>query len=592
MLNNAANLIQSWLDLQCQLLVGSRRAIVLLGDPRAGPVLPAATWPDAAASTPGLSNAAASALQQRRIVVRAKDSAPEAAQQKGDIIAVPILREKELAGVVTVEFTARPQIEQRAAAKTLAQNTVWLELLMREKSAADDSPALAVVDLVAASIEHTHFEAAVSSTVTRLATQLGCERVSLGFVRGDRVEVRAMSGTATLNPKLRLTRAIGNTMDEAIGQDTTIVYPTNDKKSFIATRCHEELAKMTAGGSVCTIPISRDGALVGAATFEHEGERALNRKTVTLCETVISLIGPILYEKYLHDRWFGAKLSAAWTQQLGKFTHPGHLMLKTGTAAVLCAVAFLATANGEYRVTAEAVLEGTVQRVVVAPVDGYIKEATARAGDIVEKGQVLARLDDKDLELELRERVSAKAKLQREFRQAMSELDSTRVSILRAQLDQASARLALTAQNLEHTRAVSPMNGIIISGDLSQSLGTPVQRGDTLFEIAPLDSYRVMLKVDERDVRRLSPGQTGRLALVGFPDEYLPFAIERITPVATATEGRNFFAVEAKLEHHPQRLRPGMEGIGKIDIGQRRLIWIWSHNLIDWFRLLAWTWTP
>ena len=136
------------------------------------------------------------------------------------------------------------------------------------------------------------------------------------------------------------------------------------------------------------------------------------------------------------------------------------------------------------------------------------------------------------------------------------------------------------------------MNGVIISGDLSQSLGTPVSRGDTLFEIAPLDSYRVMLKVDERDVRRLSPGQTGQLALIGFPDEYLPFAIERITPIATASEGRNFFAVEAQLKHHPQRLRPGMEGIGKIDIGERKLIWIWSHKLIDWFRLLVWTWTP
>ena len=271
-------------------------------------------------------------------------------------------------------------------------------------------------------------------------------------------------------------------------------------------------------------------------------------------------------------------------------------------------------------------LEGTVQRVVVAPIDGYIKEANVRAGDVVEEGQVLARLDDKDLQLERRERMSEQAQLQREYRQAMSELDSTRVNILKAQLNQAAARLALTNQNLERTRATSPMDGIVIAGDLSQSLGTPIERGDTLFEIAPLDSYRVMLKVDERDVRRLSPGQTGQLALVGFPDEYLPFAIERVTPIATATDGRNFFAVEAQLEHHPQRprpdverlrpgmerprpdverprpdveslrpgmkrLRPGMRGIGKVDIGQRRLIWIWSHNLVDWFRLQAWTWT-
>ena len=591
MQGDANNAIQSWLDLQCQLLVGLQRAIVVLGDPRAGAVTPAAQWPEGAPPTPALSNAAASALQQRRFVVRAKDSAPPAAQQQGDIIAVPILRDENLVGVVTVELSGRRESEQRAAAKLLAHNTVWLELLMRGHSATDESPALAIVDLVATSIEHAHFEAAANSTLTRLATRLGCERISLGFVRGIHAEVRTMSGTATLNPKMRLTHAIGTTMDESIGQDATIVYPNNDEKSFFATRCHEDLAKTSGGGSVCTIPISWDGILIGAATFEHEDPAAWDQKTVTLCETVVSLIGPILYEKYLHDRWLGAKVSAALTEQLSKFTSSGHVMLKAGAAAVLCAAAFLATAHGEYRVTADAVLEGTVQRMVVAPVDGYIKEAPVRAGDIVEKGQLLVQLDDRDLELQLRERTSEQAQLQREYRQAMSELDSTRVSILKAQLAQAAARLALTAQNLERTRALAPMDGVIISGDLSQSLGTPVARGDTLFELAPLDSYRVMLNVDERDVRRLSTGQTGQLALVGFPDEYLPFAIERITPIATATEGRNFFAVEAHLEQHPQRLRPGMEGVGKVDIGQRRLVWIWSHKLIDWFRLQAWTWT-
>ena len=218
MRDRAKNLIDSWLEVQSQLLVGSLRAIVLVGNPDAGPVMPAAVWPDTGASTPGLSNAAASALQQRRIVVRAKGSAPAATRQRGDIVAAPIIRDKDVIGVAAVEITARPQAEQRRAAKILALNTVWLELLMREGPARNDSHTLAVVDLVAASVERAHFEAAANSTATRFATRLGCERVSLGFLRRDHVEVRTMSGTATLNPKRRLTRAIGAAMDEAITQ--------------------------------------------------------------------------------------------------------------------------------------------------------------------------------------------------------------------------------------------------------------------------------------------------------------------------------------------------------------------------------------
>ena len=37
-------------------------------------------------------------------------------------------------------------------------------------------------------------------------------------------------------------------------------------------------------------------------------------------------------------------------------------------------------------------------------------------------------------------------------------------------------------------------------------------------------------------------------------------------------------------------LRPGMEGVGKIELGEARLIWIWSRDLIAWLRLQVWKW--
>ena len=40
------------------------------------------------------------------------------------------------------------------------------------------------------------------------------------------------------------------------------------------------------------------------------------------------------------------------------------------------------------------------------------------------------------------------------------------------------------------------------------------------------------------------------------------------------------------------RLRPGMEGIGKVTIDRRKLIWVWTHKMIDWMRLQLWRWMP
>jgi len=98
--------------------------------------------------------------------------------------------------------------------------------------------------------------------------------------------------------------------------------------------------------------------------------------------------------------------------------------------------------------------------------------------------------------------------------------------------------------------------------------------------------------VDERDVADVAVGLRGQLLLSAFPEEPLPFRVEKVTPVSTAREGRNYFRVEAQLENTPKRLRPGMEGVGKVEVDRRLLIWIWTRQVIDWVRLTLWTWMP
>ena len=113
-----------------------------------------------------------------------------------------------------------------------------------------------------------------------------------------------------------------------------------------------------------------------------------------------------------------------------------------------------------------------------------------------------------------------------------------------------------------------------------------------LFQIAPLDSYRVILQVDEREIADISTEQRGQLVLSGSPDDPLPFKVRRITPVSTASEGRNYFRVEAELDQAPERLKPGMEGVGKIEVDTRKVVWIWTHEAMDWLRLKIWNWLP
>jgi len=136
------------------------------------------------------------------------------------------------------------------------------------------------------------------------------------------------------------------------------------------------------------------------------------------------------------------------------------------------------------------------------------------------------------------------------------------------------------------------LEGVVIEGDLTQKLGAPVERGDSLFKIAPLEGYRIILKVDESQISYIKPGQSGVLALSSLTQQTFPLTVKKITAVARADDGANIFRVEASLNKAPDLIRPGMQGVGKINVGSARLVWIWTHEITDWFKLWIWSWWP
>jgi len=164
--------------------------------------------------------------------------------------------------------------------------------------------------------------------------------------------------------------------------------------------------------------------------------------------------------------------------------------------------------------------------------------------------------------------------------------------ILAAQQRQAQAQLALVEEKLARSRIQAPIDGLVVTGDLSQRLGSPVEAGETLFEIAPLDAYRVVIQVDERDIAYVQVGQTGRIALTGRPGTPIGFKVGNVTAISEQQDGRNVFRVEAEVDASDVDLRPGMEGVGKISVGERSILWVWTHRFTDWLRLSLWRWLP
>lgn len=577
----------AWLALQCQMIPSLVRGAVFLGRSESAMQTPAACWPQETDNIDGLRSATRLALSKKSPVV-----CGGARHSSSLNIASPLLVDGAYVGIVAVEVDSPKEQQQRAIIQLLQWGSACFEFLARRESSAGSSSLNTVVRIVATALEQDHFHAAATATATELAACMASDRVSIGFRDRRQTQVKAVSHSVKFSKKANLIRNIGMAMDEALDQQCTIAYPPLEEGSITLTCAHEELSAHHDNAAVCTVPLGNNGRLYGAITLERRDATGFDAGEVERAEVIASMLGPILEIKRKESRWLGAKAADAVDRSLRRLLGPRHIGLKLATASIVGLVVFLTFTNGQYRVSADAVLEGTIQRVVVAPMDGYIAVAEVRAGDLVREGEVLGNLDDKDLTLELARWEGQHKQFTREHRKALAMRDRSQIRILSAQITQAAAQLQLLKEQLSRTEFVSPFDGVVVSGDLSQKLGSPVERGQVLFEVAPLDSYRVMLDVNEQQISEVLVGQRGHLALTGFPGERMPLHVEKITPVSTAEEGKNFFRVEARLDASPVNLRPGMQGIGKIELGERKLMWIWTYKLLNWLRVWTWSWWP
>lgn len=510
--------------------------------------------------------------------------------------AQPIVLGEAVLGVVALGY-AGSQLPPGAREWT-GWGLGWLLMrhLRAERAQAQQGPeALAqLLDLIMAVVEEPRAVAAVQALVTEAAMRLGCDRVSVGFGASVLIKFEALSHSADVVRRIDLIRAIEAAMNEAAEQGVGLRWPAQAPQGdhtaqFVSLREHERLAREFGSGTVLSVPFAIDDRRQGVFVFEWTAEQPPE----ALCEqaqAMAPVLGRVLLDKRLSDRPLWERLKDAWRDEVEKVMGPRHAMRKVLLSSVVGAVALFAVIDGEHRVSAEASLEGAVRRQITAPFDGFVATASARAGQTVKEDEVLATLDDRDMRLETRRWESQQEQFTRQTQDAEAQSNLAQIQIAMAQTRQAQAQRELSAAQLARARVLAPFAGVVVSGDLSQSLGSAVRKGQTLFEIAPLDHYRIVLEVPESDFAWVRVGQRGELVLTALTGEVLPFTVSLVTPVALAKNGHNVFRVEATLDRTLPRLRPGMEGVAKVTIGQRRLIWIWTHGLWDWLRLQAWTW--
>lgn len=586
----------AWLALQCRMVDRAIRGMLVLRDP-AGALQPVARWPERDPGSPELTQAAELALTERRGVASRSRSA---ADERTTLFAFPLTAPGAPDGVVAIECATLPDAALRDVMRQLQWGVGWVELHARRREGAAEQSrrqaSMAALEVTASALQAGRLRDAARAVATELAVRLGAERVSVGRVRRGHVRLLATSHAVAVGKRASNTAELAAAMAEALDHQASLAYPPGEDAPLNGLPAHRILAARHPGSTVLSVPLLRPGGDAedpfGAITLEWAPGQALRQDGVELVEAVASLVGPALDRMALSERWAGAvaldSARRAGTRLLGR----EHYGLKLAVLALAATAVFFAVFTTDYRVSAHAVVEGELRRSIASGLDGYVATEHVRAGQTVAAGDVLATLDSAELVLQRLRWVATRSQHKLELDKALATGSRADVAIDSAQVDEAAAEIALLDEQIGRTRITAPFDGLVTSGDLSQAVGTPVQRAQVLFELAPLDSYRVVVRVPDTDIARITAGMAGSLVLAALPDEVFPLHVTRISPVSEQADGANLFRVEASLDRTTDRLRPNMEGVARLESGRARLIWIWTHHLLESARLALWSWWP
>lgn len=421
-----------------------------------------------------------------------------------------------------------------------------------------------------------------------LQNRLRCGRVSFAWVQGRSVKVAAISNLREFDQNSELVSKLAHAMEECALQDEEILYPSADPSHFVIHREHGKLASAGHHDAVLSIPLRWKGKVCAVITLERS-EQGFSDTEILSLRLAADLWVARLVALRKKSEFFPFVWGRSVVNQLGMVFGLEWLGLKLMILFVLIAIPALFLIPWQYRVEAVFTLRTETLIHVTAPFDGYIAAVEGRIGDVVTDGDLLLSMDTRELALQRMEVELRLKTLESEIRNAQTSGRLAEAGLARVKYQEENARLELTDFRLANARLEAPQEGVIVEGDLLERIGAAVSKGEVLYKITRVEDLYLRLELDERDIHEIQLGASGEFALASDPDKKYPLSLVQIDPAAVVRGGKNVFFLRGDIlaEAEPW-WRPEMSGVAKIDIGERSLMWVLTHRLVDYLRLKLW----
>ena len=427
------------------------------------------------------------------------------------------------------------------------------------------------------------------------STVIPYERAAIALDQRGRMKVRAVSGVAKINPEDPDIARLQDLLEwTSLSNEPILVTQHGDE---VDEEREETRAKFrsyftnTGMRAYHALPLVDDDGRVGVLSFESSDPDFLNPAHMEMIKVLAGQATVALRNASLYREVPFIDVLQPILEKKRKFLALEKRRRFALVAVVAIALLFLAAFPLPLRVDGPASVAPSHSARVQSELAGVVQTVNVHEGDAVKPGTVLAALGDWQYRSELAAAQARYDTAVSQMNHALAVNDGAQAGIERTQADYWSTEVSRARQRLERTRLRSPIDGLVATPHIEDSVGRDLKPGDTFAEVVDASQASVDVAIDERDVTLLQPGEGAAVKLEGFPTRTFRGEVTMVSPKSQVEGDEHVFFARVRIPNSDGLIRSGMQGRGKIFTAwrpagevffRRPAMWLWS-KIWSWF---------
>jgi RND family efflux transporter MFP subunit len=424
------------------------------------------------------------------------------------------------------------------------------------------------------------------------------ERASVALDERGKLRLKAISGMEQINPGAREVTQLGAVIPAVSGISAAALIAQRGDEVESRIDAPEEAMKApfrkyfaeTGMRAFYAFPLADDEGRLGILSFESSDPDFLSEAHLEMIRVLSAQATVAVRNASLYKEVPFIGLLRPMLQKKTKFLALEKRRRALFMAGVAALILFFAIFPIPMRVDGASTVASAHSVQVQPEIDGVVRQVYVREGDHVQRGQVLADLEDWDYRAAF---AAAQAKYQTanmEMNRALATNDGAQAGIQGVQARYWASEVDRARERLERTHLRSLLDGWVTTPHVEDLTGRHLSPGDTFAEVADSSEARVDVAIDETEISLLRAGDSAAIKVEGFPAQTFRGKVAVVSPKSQAEGDSRFFYARVDVPNPDGRLRPGMQGRGKISVGWRPIGFVLFRGPFLWIYSKLWSW--